>query len=527
MICGSGVFSVMTGGHPRVTESVAAPDMAVERQSAPAPAPALDQRRRVVRRLRRAIFEIQLDDSRPIVEREPGVVTRRRDALYRRLLAVADVFAAGLAVNLAILAGGARPTAYVLLALPLIVVLGKLLGLYDRDEYLLHKTTLDEAPKLLQVSLLFLVFAWLFDNQLATAWLGKPELLLMAALLLVYMGLTRTLARRVASRRTTPERLLVLGSSCESERVREKLASVAPVNAELVGRVPIAHEPKSARGEDVLGILPELDYVLKREHVDRVLICPPGDLSGELLDTIRLVKELGVKVSVMPRLFEVVGSAVEFDEVGGLMFLGLRRYELSRSSALMKRALDLTGAAVGLVLLSPLLGAIALGVKLTSPGPVFFRQPRVGRGGASFDMLKFRTMYDGADDLKDELRHRNETDGFFKIAEDPRCTPIGRLLRRMSLDEMPQLINVLRGEMSLVGPRPLVHEEDKRIEGWFRRRLDVTPGMTGAWQVLGSSRVPMRDMVTIDYLYRTNWSLWLDVKILLRTVPHMLNRRGL
>jgi lipopolysaccharide/colanic/teichoic acid biosynthesis glycosyltransferase len=159
---------------------------------------------------------------------------------------------------------------------------------------------------------------------------------------------------------------------------------------------------------------------------------------------------------------------------------------------------------------------------------VFFRQRRIGRGGDPFQMLKFRTMYDGADAQKADLLHRNEaSDGFFKIAEDPRITPIGRWLRRTSLDEIPQLIHVLRGEMSLVGPRPLVDEEDARIEGWFRSRLDVTPGMTGAWQVLGSSRIPMRDMVTIDYLYRANWSLWLDVKILLRTVPHMLSRRGL
>jgi lipopolysaccharide/colanic/teichoic acid biosynthesis glycosyltransferase len=142
-------------------------------------------------------------------------------------------------------------------------------------------------------------------------------------------------------------------------------------------------------------------------------------------------------------------------------------------------------------------------------------------------MLKFRTMYDGADRLKEHLLEHNEAEGFFKIAEDPRCTPLGRLLRRTSLDELPQLFNVLRGEMSIVGPRPLVTEEDARIEGFFRRRLDVTPGMTGAWQVLGSSRIPMRDMVTIDYLYRANWSLWLDLKILLRTVPHVLHRRGL
>jgi lipopolysaccharide/colanic/teichoic acid biosynthesis glycosyltransferase len=229
----------------------------------------------------------------------------------------------------------------------------------------------------------------------------------------------------------------------------------------------------------------------------------------------------------MPRMFEVVGSSVEFDELGGLTLLGLRRYHLSKSSAILKRAFDVAGASAGLFLLAPLFATVALGVKLTSPGPVFFRQRRIGRGGEAFDMLKFRTMFDGADVHKDALRDRNEADGFFKITDDPRITKIGRLLRRTSLDELPQLINVLSGEMSLVGPRPLISEEDARIEGWFRRRLDITPGMTGAWQVLGSSRVPMRDMVTIDYLYRTNWSLWLDLKILLRTVPHVLRRRGM
>jgi lipopolysaccharide/colanic/teichoic acid biosynthesis glycosyltransferase len=229
----------------------------------------------------------------------------------------------------------------------------------------------------------------------------------------------------------------------------------------------------------------------------------------------------------MPRLFEVVGSSVEFDDLGGMTLLGLRRYQLTNSSAFLKRALDVFGALAGLIVLAPFFAVVGLIIKVTSPGPVFFKQPRVGRGGETFAMLKFRTMYDGADRKKSDLAHRNEADGFFKIAEDPRITPIGRLLRRASLDELPQLVNVLRGEMSLVGPRPLVHEEDARIEGWFRRRLDVTPGMTGAWQVLGSSRVPMREMVTIDYLYRANWSLWNDVKILLRTVPHVLRRHGL
>ena len=466
-------------------------------------------------------------EAEPIHEGELGRAALYRDTLHRRLLATADVLSAALAVCLAIFVGGGTPTPVVLATVPLVVLVSKVLGLYDRDEHVLHKSTLDEAPALLNVAVVFMVVAWLLDNELADSWINKGQLLLMAVLLFVFMGLTRTAARRVAVRRAPTECLLVLGSAAETARIREKLAHASALNAEVVGRVAIAHEPRAERGEDVLGILPELDYVLRRHRIDRVVICPAGEISGEMLDTIRLVKELGVKVSVVPRLFEVIGSSVEFDEIGGLTLLGLRRYDLARSTEFLKRAFDVAGATAGLLLLAPALATVALAVKLTSAGPVFFRQRRVGRGGEIFDMLKFRTMHDGADEHKEGLLHRNEADGFFKIAEDPRVTPIGRWLRRTSLDELPQLINVLHGEMSLVGPRPLVAEEDARIEGWFKRRLDVTPGMTGAWQVLGSSRIPLRDMVTIDYLYRANWSLWLDLKILLRTAGHMFSGRGL
>ena len=163
---------------------------------------------------------------------------------------------------------------------------------------------------------------------------------------------------------------------------------------------------------------------------------------------------------------------------------------------------------------------IAVLIKRSSPGPVFFRQTRVGRGETRFEIVKFRTMRSDAEERKMELRDRNETRGLFKIADDPRITGIGRILRRSSLDELPQLINVVRGEMSLVGPRPLVIDEDEQVVGWHRGRLDLTPGMTGAWQILGN-RVPLEDMVSLDYLYIVNWSLWSDIEILLRTVPHV------
>ena len=193
----------------------------------------------------------------------------------------------------------------------------------------------------------------------------------------------------------------------------------------------------------------------------------------------------------------------------------------------MKRTFDIALAGVVLVVLAPVFAVVAALIKLTSRGPVFFRQQRVGRDGRLFEMLKFRTMVRDADRMKGELEQRNEAEGLFKIADDPRVTRVGRMLRRTSLDELPQLINVLRGEMSLVGPRPLVLEDDQRVEGWYRRRLHLTPGMTGRWQVLGSARIPLAEMVKLDYLYVANWSLWGDIKILLRTVGFVLARRGL
>jgi lipopolysaccharide/colanic/teichoic acid biosynthesis glycosyltransferase len=226
-------------------------------------------------------------------------------------------------------------------------------------------------------------------------------------------------------------------------------------------------------------------------------------------------------------MLEVVGSSVEFDDLEGLGVLGVKRFGLTRSSWLVKRTMDVAGSGVALILLSPVLIGIAIAIKVDSRGPVFFRQQRVGRGGRVFWMLKFRSMVEDADRLKADLAEQNESEGLFKIADDPRVTPVGQWLRRTSLDELPQLVNVLRGEMSLVGPRPLVLEDDSRVEGWYRRRLQLTPGMTGRWQVLGSARIPLQEMVKLDYLYVGNWSLWGDVKILARTVGFVVRGRGI
>jgi exopolysaccharide biosynthesis polyprenyl glycosylphosphotransferase len=245
-----------------------------------------------------------------------------------------------------------------------------------------------------------------------------------------------------------------------------------------------------------------------------------------MLDIVRTAERAQLKITIVPRLYEAIGHSVEVDEVEGMTVLSLRGLSRSRSSLAIKRALDVIAAALGLVLLSPVLAAIAIAIRLDSRGPVLYRQLRMGRDDG-FEMLKFRSMVDGADDLKASLRHLNEADGImFKIAADPRVTRVGRWLRRTSLDELPQLWNVLRGEMSLVGPRPLVSDEDDHVMGWHRARLELTPGLTGPWQVAGRTRVPFQEMVKMDYLYVAEWSLWNDLRLLLRTLPIVLLGRG-
>jgi len=281
-------------------------------------------------------------------------------------------------------------------------------------------------------------------------------------------------------------------------------------------------------GVDSLGDVNRLNRLVVENGVERVIIAPDAHDQEETLHIIRMLKALGVKVSVLPRLLEVVGSSSTFDEVDGITLLGVRQYGLPKSSGFLKRAMDVVGATLGMFILSPFLLAIAIAIKVDTRGPVFFRQPRIGLRGRRFEMLKFRSMVNDAERIKDDLRQLNEADGgLFKITDDPRITRVGHFLRKTSLDELPQLFNVISGDMSLVGPRPLVPDEDALIEGWERRRLAVRPGMTGLWQIFGSSRIPMDEMVKIDYLYGANWSIWLDLKILLRTVPYVLRRRGM
>jgi len=412
--------------------------------------------------------------------------------------------------------------------LPILLLGAKLSGLYDRDEALLHKTTLDEAPRLLHVATLCAFVAWLSGGLIVAGSLDRHEALFLWVALILLLMLARACARMLALRMAPTERCLFVGDEPLARTIRAKLNGHRGVKAELVAHVDLEKVSSWSTDSCSADRLAEVRELAQTLDVHRAILAPRSADAGEILDLVRTLKAVGVRVSVLPRLLEVVGSSVEFDDLHGVMVMGVRRFDLTRSSAAVKRAFDLIGVSIGLLAVLPLMLAIALAIKLDSRGPVFFRQVRVGRRGKRFYMLKFRTMVPEAEQLKDSLRDRNEAqEGLFKIVDDPRVTRVGRFLRKSALDELPQLLNILRGEMSLVGPRPLVIEEDERIEGWHRQRLELLPGMTGHWQILGPARVPLREMVAIDYLYVANWSLWTDVKVLLRTVPHVIGRRGL
>ncbi len=436
---------------------------------------------------------------------------------------MADVVAAAAAtaVCLPLLGRGDHFPVAVAAGLPLIVLISKLLGLYDRDELVLRKSTLEEAPKLFQLATLFALALAVAERPLGLGEVGGDQLAgLWASAFLCLVG-ARVVARGFARRTSPPERCLLLGDFEACERARTKIKESERVNAEVVAQIT------SARiGEEEVP-LETLAEVAAEHDIQRVIVAPRSTDHGDVLNLVRAVKAMGLNVSVLPRLLEIVGSSVIVDDVDGLRVLGVARFGLTRSSRLVKRGFDIVAGFAGLVLVTPLMLMIAAAIKLDSRGPVLFRQRRIGKTGETFGMLKFRSMVDGADDMKDSLLEFNEAGGLFKIADDPRVTRVGGFLRRTALDELPQLINVVRGEMSLVGPRPLVDEEDARICGWDRHRLHLTPGMTGPWQVLGSSRIPLDEMVKLDYLYVANWSLWGDTKLLLRTVAFVLGRQGL
>ncbi len=287
----------------------------------------------------------------------------------------------------------------------------------------------------------------------------------------------------------------------------------------------IALEPREENGLKDMGPFEQLE-----QHfglVDEVLIADPDfpqDRAVELIDTCH---RHGIKVRVAPTTMEIMMDRVEFVPGQSLPLFELKPPVFEGIDFFVKRSFDIVSSALLIVLLSPMLAATALAIRLTSRGPAIYRSARPGMGGAAFVCFKFRTMYEDAEFQQRELEEMNEKHGaLFKIRDDPRITPVGRFLRRWSIDELPQLFNVLRGEMSLVGPRPLPERDYERLDDWHRKRYLVLPGMTGLWQVSGRSELDFDELVRLDFLYLERWSVFLDLSIMLKTIPAVLRRRG-
>jgi exopolysaccharide biosynthesis polyprenyl glycosylphosphotransferase len=283
--------------------------------------------------------------------------------------------------------------------------------------------------------------------------------------------------------------------------------------------------PRPENGMKNIGSLDELESYFG--DIDEVLIADPDFPQAQAVDLVDLCHRHGVRVRVAPSTMEILMDRVEFIPGQTVPLFELKPPVFEGIDFVVKRSFDLVVAVLLGLFLSPLLLFAAVSVKLSSRGPVIYRSHRRGLAGAPFSCFKFRTMYENADERQRDLEEENEMGGvIFKMRNDPRVTPIGRFLRRWSIDELPQLFNVLRGEMSLVGPRPLPERDYQRLEDWHRKRYLVFPGMTGLWQVSGRSELDFDELVRLDFLYLERWSVFLDLSILLKTIPAVLRSRG-
>jgi exopolysaccharide biosynthesis polyprenyl glycosylphosphotransferase len=443
-----------------------------------------------------------------------------RSFVCKRLIACADALAVAAAVaGSLILLHGNDILLLTLVSVPLVTLLFTLGGLHRHDLRLVP-STLDETPSILQLTGLLTLGIICLQREILAHGINGGQVAALWFCTCTFLVLGRFTARAMINRFLRVERCLVIGDVDQARRMSSKLAaSKAP--ALIVGCIPLEEHVEETWSPATIR------HVVEEIEADRIIIAATTAKDQGLAEFIRIARTAGVNVTVLPRMLEVVGPGAAFDDVEGMTMLGLPRFGLTRSAHWLKRTFDLVASAIVLVVVGPIIAAIAVAIKLDSPGPVFFRQVRVGRENNHFRIFKFRTMVVDAEARKGELRVLNEAGhGLFKIAKDPRVTRVGSFLRRSSLDELPQIFNVLCGDMSLVGPRPLVTDEDSQIVGLDRSRLHLTPGMTGPWQVL-SARVPLQEMVVIDYVYVANWSLWLDSKILLRTVGHVARRRNL
>ncbi len=460
------------------------------------------------------------------LHRRTGVASpsSARDSRLRRQLFRADVLAACASGVLAALLAGVPladlPVVIVALAVGWPLAAGAC-GLYTVSPLRTWASGLGEAPRLAVTGL---VISWPVFGLLGALGATRPVAGALGASALMAGGaaLGRAVARATIHRTASlRQRTLIVGSGSVAAELVGRLRRYPELGFDPIGFVDDdAHDPLEL-GLPRLGKLNAVSGLIAHGRVDRVMIAFTRTSHEDLLHLVRTCRDAGVTVDIVPRLFEFLDGARYLEQIGDMPLVSIQVPEFTRMSRVAKRALDILVASVLLIALAPLMVAVAVAIKLDSRGPVLFLQPRTGRGGHLFRLLKFRSMHVGSPVLV------REDGAIVKGKHDTRVTRVGRVLRRFSLDEAPQLINVLRGDMSMVGPRPLVIAEAEALtHAWQERRTDLRPGLTGPWQVSGRSHIGFHDMIKLDYQYVAGWSLARDVEILLATFPAVITGRG-
>ena len=467
-----------------------------------------------------AVLTHAVDETQaPAAASAPTLHARRRfwrDSLRRRVLALADLSAVIVAAGaIWASAGTAEDAAAIVLFAPGWLLVSKAFGLYDRDHRSIRCLTIDELGRIVGFALagtaaLATVLLILDVNELTA-----PEQLRLWILVAAGVFTFRVAARAIWRWATPPERTLIVGDGPLADGTRRKLELFPDIHVELVA------SRERCSPEELLGHDEYLD------GIDRVIVASPTLDERLLAGVIAVARARQLKLSVVPPIRGMLGTAVELSHVADLPLIEYHTWDVSRSTLVGKRVLDLTVSLVALVLLSPLLVAIAVAIRLAGPGPVLFVQQRAGVDGTPFGMLKFRTMENGAEHRVGELVDLDELpEPAFKLRDDPRVTTVGRLLRRTSLDELPQLVNVLRNEMSLVGPRPEQVEIVEQYTPEQRFRLLVKPGLTGPMQVYGRGALRFDERLALERDYIENLSLGRDLRIIALTIVPVLRRQG-
>jgi exopolysaccharide biosynthesis polyprenyl glycosylphosphotransferase len=467
------------------------------------------------------------------VDRLVGTRHRDRDYGLRRILFAADSLALLLSLALALVIVGRRDepmleALWIVPTIPIWFLLFRAYGLYERPLRRFEPTHLDDFSSLFHALLVGTLGLWVWFKVLPYQNLNLKEVIAFGGIAFVLTTSFRAAVRIIVLRTRGPEKVLLIAPLADVKILQRKLGNHPEYEMDVVGAMTVTGEGHDGLDLRICENFDDVGHMLRAGEIDHLMVQLNQELISqeEIAELMRTCHRARIRFGTFAREKSLLPPGVQVNHVEGTGFLSYNPPVLSRSSMIIKRAMDLAIALPLMIVCAIPMAIIAVAIKLDDGGDIFFSQTRVGKDGERFQLLKFRTMVADADALVAELMAKSLDPDWLVMEDDPRITRVGRFLRRSSLDELPQLWNVVRGDMSLVGPRPLPVRDDEAVRGWGRHRLDCVPGVTGYWQVLGRNSIPFREMVEIDYAYVTSWTFWGDVKLLVRTVPVVLSRRG-